>query len=430
MSLTNLPRLWHRLFLEERPSISLSLFRITIALTVGLHVIPSLLQIQDNYLATAFRQINPSFFPTTVLRLAAQSPDVLVWAFAALFCVSWLTFLIGLCTQASCFLMIFSCYYFYALNSLHIGTLSWDILLVTLFLMCVTPYPGDYFSMDGLLRGDPQAYRRQRPFFLQRLLQLQIATTYFFTGLCKITAGGNWLHANPISYLVNSGSDSVVKEFFGRAWLAQHPTLCFAIGITVIACELSMPFLLFIRRTRLVAIGMGCIFHVLLVTTLHVPTLFFFHFPPQLMLFIDPRTIIAWIERRRERWRSLNHGVLVYDGRCGFCLASVRRLQVLDLFGYIQLVDYHTYQDVRQLHPSLDVATCHSQMHVVEPGRLSGGFQAFQRLTLKLPLLWLLAPIFYLPGMRWIGGKVYRWVAQNRYLFHRSNVCADNHCAI
>ncbi len=424
----NCARPWHRLFLEERPSIGLSLFRITIALATGLHVIPTLLQLQDNYLSTACKTINPSFFPLPVLQWVAASPDAVVYAVVALFLVSWCAFLIGLWTQRSAIAMLLSCYYFYALNSLHIGTLSWDILLVTLVLMCVTPYPGDYFSVDSLRRGDPQAYRRTRPYFVQRLLQIQIAAVFFFTGLNKIVAGGNWLRANPIASLVHAGEWGVVKEFWGRAWLAQHAGACYAIGLTVIACELLMPLLLFARRTRRLAIGMGCIFHVLLVLTLHVPTLFFFHFPPQLCLFIDPRELVAWIDRRRAQRRR--HGILIFDGHCGFCQASVRQVQTVDLWGYVRLVDYHTHADLRQLHPSLDLATCHGQLHLVEPGRLSGGFAVFQRLSVRLPLLWPIAPVLHLPGMAWVGGAIYRWVAVHRYLFSTGTICADNHCAL
>ena len=427
MSVT-IARRWRRLFLDERPSMGLSLFRITIALATGLHVIPTFLQLQDNYLSTAFKTINPSFFPWPVLHLVAGSPDAVVYAFVALFLVSWCAFLVGLWTQISALVLLAACYYFYALNSLHIGTLSWDILLVTLVLMCATPYPGDYFSVDSLRRGDPQAYRRTRPYFLQRLLQIQIATVFFFTGLNKIVAGGNWLHANPIAYLVNGGAWGVVKDFWGRGWLAQHSDVCYAIGITVIVCELAMPFLLFARRTRLLAIGLGCAFHMLLVLTMHVPTLFFFHFPPQLCLFIDPRTIVAWIDRRRAGRRR--HGVLVFDGHCGFCQASVRRIQTVDLWGYVQPVDYQTRGDVRQLHPSLDVATCRAQLHLVEPGRVSGGFAVFQRLSLRLPLLWPAAPLLHLPGMVLVGGAVYRWVAAHRYLFGAGRVCADQQCAV
>ena len=254
---------WERWFLEERPSLCLSLFRMAVAASVGLHVIPTFLQMGDNYLSSAFREYNPSFFPFLVLEWVDRSPDWLVWAMAAVFLVSWLGFLLGFFTQASGIVMDLACYYFYARNSLHIGTLSWDILLVTLFLALVTPYPGDSFSLDSLIRGEPEPWRRRRPFFIQRLLQLQLASTYFFTGLAKITADGNWLGDNPYYYLMNSPALGVIKEFPGRWFLAAHPQLCWLIGLGVIAGELNLWWLLYWRRTRPFAIAWGVFFHFL-----------------------------------------------------------------------------------------------------------------------------------------------------------------------
>lgn len=281
---------WHRAFLEERPSLGLCLFRPFVAFTVGAHVIPTLLHMQDNYLASAFREKNPSFFTPEVLLLIDQSPDWLVRVMAALFYVSLSFFALGLFSQVSCTVMTLSLYYFYALNSLHIGTLSFDILLVTLFLMCVTGYHGDSLSLDALRRKKPFVNDTPRPFFVQRLLQLQIAATYFYTGLCKFPPQGNWLTQNPIHYLLNSTPESVVKEFPLRSFFAQSPDLCYLIGLSVMAMELSLPFLWFLRRTRLVAILIGFAFHILLLVTLHVPTIFFFLFPPQFLLFLDPET--------------------------------------------------------------------------------------------------------------------------------------------
>ena len=292
-----LAKIWHHLFLEERPSVSLSLFRFAVAFTVGAHIIPTFLHLQDNYLSTAFKEKNFSFFTPKVVALIDKSPDQLVIGMIIIFSVSLACFALGLFSQFSCIIMTLSCYYFYALNSLHIGTLSYDILLVTLFLMCVTSYHGDSFSLDSILRGDRESHKRKRPFFLQRLLQLQIASTYFYTALCKITAGGNWLKDNPLYYLWNSGPESVVKEFPFRSFFAHRPDLCYFIGLTVMATELSLPFLLFIVRTRLIGIFIGFAFHVLLLVTLHVPTIFFFLFPPQLLLFIDPEKIVSLIEK-------------------------------------------------------------------------------------------------------------------------------------
>ncbi len=294
-----LTALWERAFLVERPSVSLALFRWFVALTVGCHMIPSLLPLADNYLSTAFKTQNPSFFPPPLLAWVAHSPDALVYVMVGCFLLTWLSFTVGCYAQMSCILMTLACYYFYALNDLHIGTLSFDILLVTLVLMCLTPYHGDAFSLDALRRDQRLLVIRPRPLFLQRLLQLQMASTYFFTGLNKIIGGGNWLTDNPIYYLVHSPEGSVVKEFWGREWLATQPQLCYVIGLTVIISELALPVLWFIRRTRLAAILIGWCFHVLLLVTLHVPTIFFFLFPAQIALFWPPEQVVTWLTRRR-----------------------------------------------------------------------------------------------------------------------------------
>ena len=295
-----LNRLWHKAFLEERPSVSLGFFRMAVAFTVGAHVVPTLLHLDDNYLSTAFKEKNVSFFPIGFLSLVDKSPDALVVFMTGLFLVSVVCFALGFLTQASCIVMTACCYYFYALNSLHIGTLSYDILLVTLFLMCVTPYPGDSLSLDAKRKRRSFFAAVGRPVFLQRLLQLQVASTFFYTGLSKITAHGNWIGENPIYYLLNSTSESVVKSFPLRAFFAARPEWCHAIGLGIVAFELSLGVLIFVGRTRTFYVAAGCLFMLLLLVTLHVPTIFFFLFPPQLLLFIEPEKVTELMRRLRK----------------------------------------------------------------------------------------------------------------------------------
>lgn len=179
-------KLWSHLFLVERPSISLSLFRIAIAMTTIFYIVPTLCHLEDNYFKTAFKTFDGSFLPAPFIELVVKSPEWIIILFVWIFAVSSFFFLIGFLSQLSCIVMVGSCYYFHALNAFHIGsTLSWDILLVTLFLMCITPYHGDYFSMDALLWGKESAYKRLRPFFLQRLLQLHVGLMYFLHGLVQ-----------------------------------------------------------------------------------------------------------------------------------------------------------------------------------------------------------------------------------------------------
>ena len=427
----NLTRMWHRAFLEKRPSLSLGLFRLAVAWTVGCHMIPSFFQMEDNYLSTAFKTKNYSFFPLEILRLVERSPDWLVWVFVGLFFCFLTTFTIGLYSQASCILMTLCCYYFYALNDYHIGTLSFDILLVTLFLMCITNYPGNFLSIDSLRRGKAGSYKRLQPYFLQRLLQLQLAWTFWYTALSKITADGNWLTGNPYYYLMRYPSIGVVRDFPFRAFLGQHPDLCYALGIALLIFEFTVPFLWFVPRTRPVGITLGILFQVMLWGTLHVPTIFLFLFPPMMLLFIHPERLVEWIEAQQARVAARGRAILLYDGQCGFCLESIKRLRVLDVFGWVDPLDFHVQPELSKLHPALTPERCRSEMILLEPnGRLSGGFDAFARMSLRMPMLWPIAPLVHLPGARWVGSRMYRWVATHRYLLHRNPTCATNQCAV
>jgi DCC1-like thiol-disulfide oxidoreductase len=409
-------KIWNIFFLAERPSIGLSFFRIFVALTAGLHVIPSFFHLDDNYFSTAFKTFNTSFFPPSFIDWVQQSPDLLVILFVWAFCLTWFCFLIGLFSQISCILMTACCYYFYALNSFHIGTLSWDILLVTLVLMCITPYHGDYFSLDAMRRGDIEAWRRGRPFFIQRLLQLQMASTFFFTGLYKISGEGNWITGNPIYYLMNYPAGGVTKYFLLKEWMAAHPHFCYVTGLMIVAVEMMFPFFLFIPRTRQAAIILGLYWHILLLLTLDVPAIFFFLFPAQMMLFIHPQKITDWIDARRRVNAQSPRPKIIYDGDCGFCRFSVRVLQVMDLWGKLEYIPGPKGMSEMRLDFS--------------DGRTYGGFFAFRRLVWILPMLYPMILIVYFPGAGILGPLVYRWIGRNRYLFPVFHVCSNGNCQL
>ena len=421
--------LWSKLFLDERPSIVLAFFRLAVALTVGSHVLPTFFPLKENYLLGALKVLNSNFFTVGVLELVQQSPDALVVGFVVVFCLSWFFFLIGYRTQLSCIVMTLSCYYFYALNAFAVGTLSWDILLVTLFLMCLTPYSGDYFSLDSVLRRDAGAFERRRPYFIQRLLQMQVAFTYFYTGLYKITADGNWLSGNPIYYLLLTPSAGVTKYFLLRDFFVSQPQLCYVLGVMIVVIELLMPFLLFNPSTRVTGIYLGFIFHLTLILTLDVPAIFFFLFPAQLLLFVFPDKVIGWIKERRAIFHLAPPTRVVFDGHCQFCSASVEMIKVMDLFGRLTFVDYQTVSDFSVLHRDLTKEKAHSQLYLIDShGDLYGGFFAFRRMTLLLPMLYPAILLVYFPGASILGPLLYRWVAQNRYLFHLNKKCANNDC--
>ena len=409
-------RLWNRLFLEERPAISLSLFRIIVALTVWSVVFPSLVHLEELYFHGSFREINGTFFPTWFWELVQKSPDGLVIAFAVLFHISVLTLFIGLFSQISCIAVTLCCYYFYALNAFHVSTLSWDILLVTMVMMCVTGYHGDYFSLDCLLRKDEKPWERRRPFFVQRLLQMQVGFTFFYTALYKVTAQGNWFTDNPLFYVVNYPSPGVTKTFLLKDFIGGMPNLVYWSGVSIVIIEFCIVFFLFWRPTRMAAIYCGIFFQALLFLTLDVPATFFFMFPAMLLLFINPNDILTWIQKRQRINQSSKRPTLLYDGSCGFCKRSVQTLQKMDLFCVLNYKNVYDFLDKGEKLPAeLSSDDVLKRMYLVENDTDAfGGYVVFRRICWHMPMMFFLIPIIFFPGMGIIGPILYGLVAKNR----------------
>ena len=423
-------KFWYRMFLEERPSLCMGIFRMFVAFTTWSHVYPSLVHFQSNYFPGAFKTYNATFFPIEVIQWIQKSPEVLITFFVYLFCIASFTMFIGLLSQLSCILMTLSCYYFYALNAFHVSTLSWDILLVVLFLMCLTNYPSDYFSVDALLRKDLYGYKKKRPYFLQRILQFQIGFIFFYTALYKSTADGNWLKQNPLFYVLSYPSEGVTKTFLLRDFLIDKPDFVYWLGISVVVIEYLMIFLLFHRKTRVGAIYMGIIFCTLLILTLDVPATFFFLFPAQLCLFINPKKIVATIERIRLRNQDRPLGRVFYDGKCGFCRLSFQYLKIMDVFQTIEFIDFNDVKELSKYHSDLTEKKVQDQMQLVDDaGRLYAGFYALRRLARWLPMLWPFLMLAYLPLMGTIGSLFYKWIAHNRMFVSRFFSCQDG-CSI
>jgi len=420
----NMNKLWHRLFLEERSSLSLSLFRMVVAWTTWSVVFPSLVYLEELYFQGAFRSINTNFFPVWFVELVQLSPNGLVLLFAVLFHISVFTLFIGLFSQLSCIVLTACCYYFYALNAFHVGTLSWDILMVTLVLMCMTGYHGDYFSVDCLRRKGRAPWVRKRPFFIQRLLQMQLGFTFFYTALYKLSVQGNWLTDNPLYYVLNYPPQGVTKIFLFRDFIKDMSGFIYWVGVAIVVVELLIIVFLFWRPTRLSAIYLGIFFQTVLVLTLDVPATFFFLFPAMFLLFINPDEIFAWVVQRQQYHKSACRPILLYDGSCGFCKKSVNVLKKMDLF---QVLDYQNIYDWLDAKRSLPGGLTNDQVMqrmylVIDDAETYGGYAVFRRMCWHMPMMFPLIPLIFFPGMGIVGPRVYDLVAKNRMCLLRTNV--------
>jgi predicted DCC family thiol-disulfide oxidoreductase YuxK len=106
---------------------------------------------------------------------------------------------------------------------------------------------------------------------------------------------------------------------------------------------------------------------------------------------------------------------LVFDGNCQLCrrtIAMLRTLDVLNRVDFINGLDRGALRAAGLDHIPEDALL--ADMHGVEGDRISTGYDAYRRLSLRVPPLWLLVPVLYLPFVRAIGMKIYRRVADSR----------------
>jgi len=121
--------------------------------------------------------------------------------------------------------------------------------------------------------------------------------------------------------------------------------------------------------------------------------------------------------------------VVLYDGECPLCKKSVSILKKLD---WLNKLTFQNGRDVERLPASkvpLDPQRLIEEMHLLTPDRLHAypGYKAFRYMAWRLPLTMLFAPFMYVPGVPWIGNKIYLWIAKNRL---KLVPCDDGGCKV
>jgi predicted DCC family thiol-disulfide oxidoreductase YuxK len=109
--------------------------------------------------------------------------------------------------------------------------------------------------------------------------------------------------------------------------------------------------------------------------------------------------------------------LVLYDGACPLCRKSVRLLRGLDWFNALAFADVRDAGQVPNLPVPVPRRRLLEEMHLLTPGggQVYHGFAAFRWMVWRLPLLWAVAPLLYLPGMPALGQRLYLWVARNRF---------------
>jgi predicted DCC family thiol-disulfide oxidoreductase YuxK len=122
--------------------------------------------------------------------------------------------------------------------------------------------------------------------------------------------------------------------------------------------------------------------------------------------------------------------VVIYDGHCKFCTASVQKLARFDRRGRLAFLSLHDPEVARRW-PELGYDELMQYVYLITPeGRKFRGAEVFKHLSTRLPALYWMAPILYVPLAMPLWQFFYRAFAKRRYRFGRIESCEDGSCKI
>ncbi len=125
--------------------------------------------------------------------------------------------------------------------------------------------------------------------------------------------------------------------------------------------------------------------------------------------------------------------VMIYDGQCGLCLFSMKWVSRLDWLNRIELLDAQGWAAVHERFPALGRTEILGLIHVIAvDGQILRGYEGIRYLSRQLPLAAWAYIALHLPGISWIGPRVYGWVAANRHRFGFlwPDPCKDGRCQL
>jgi predicted DCC family thiol-disulfide oxidoreductase YuxK len=121
--------------------------------------------------------------------------------------------------------------------------------------------------------------------------------------------------------------------------------------------------------------------------------------------------------------------IVLFDGECPLCRQTTKVLKRLD---WLRLLRFHNCRDTAGIPANtaaLEPARMIAEMHVLAADRKSAlsGFRAIRWIAGRVPMMWPIYPLLFVPGTPKLGQRIYLWVARNRL---HLLPCHDGVCTI
>ncbi len=456
--------LWDRIWFGEAPLVRLAVVRI-VTLTTALFALQFHRKglLQDD-LSNEFvtRRFVPLYF-LELLGLGPLDPAVASQLYVVLFVVCVLGIL-GLFTRLMCalaaggMLLWIGMAYSYGQPHHEYGVLAFGLLALPFGPV------GARLSLDSAIARFRYAARaRQRMVAPElgehallpiRYIQISAAFGYLFAGLSKLSIGGTqWLNGHTLGGFMREFDAPLTDA------IADNVPLLRAMSWGVILIQVLCILAVLWRPLRWLFVPGIVGLHLGSMVTMDTGT--FYGLWIMQIAFVDAERVPAFLDRRAARgpwakrllwmalvaflaywlvvfylqkgpvlvpwlllpvaiaavlgtFRSLSLD-LVYDGDCGICNKTMALVDALNWSGRVNVLSTSDWDEVARRHPDLQLEDCLRDMHVVtSSGRVLTAFDAYRALAWRLPLTVLVAPFLYLPGVRAVGQRVYRFVADRR----------------
>jgi len=241
-----------------------------------------------------------------------------------------------------------------------------------------------------------------------RFVWLLMGLMYFFPGFWKWwTAGIDW-----------AWSDNLKLHLYAKwaeynSWVPswridQYPLAYRLAGLGTILFELTFLWCMVFPRLRVGMAAGGLLFHQ---STGAFMKISFTWLQACYVSFVNWARGLRWIGERLFP-RPLD---VAYDGNCTLCRRTVALLRTVDWLERIVYVNALDEAALRShgLH-TLDRQALVMDMHAVDGSQRWLGYDAYRAIAWRIPLLWPLLPVLYLPPVAALGKRIYRRVADHR----------------
>jgi len=110
-----------------------------------------------------------------------------------------------------------------------------------------------------------------------------------------------------------------------------------------------------------------------------------------------------------------NKPIVVYDDKCLFCINYKNKVDKLDKNKKLEWVGIDNFNYKKY---NLNKKDLLEEMYLIENDKIYKGYYAWKQISKKLSLFIPLYIITVIPGVDFIGDKIYKIIAKHRYKLH------------